>query len=124
MGRDSFDLIRHQYHRDLDESAAHVLNKGKNCDQWLRLPALYDRVFYPCCTMFQLKDGVRDTWMSLKRSGWHLDNPDLMTHIQDLSTLEPMIFERCMNHCYMPDIHLGTKHPITPKREDQYRRIK
>lgn len=119
-----YETINHVYHNDLEESAAHPDNKGKNCDQWLRLPALYDRVLYPCCSMMQIADGVRDTWASLKRSGWSLDNPTLLEHIQDLSTLEPMIFQRCFNECYMPDIHLGSRVKVTKKPHDKMRRIK
>lgn len=124
LGHTDFEVIRHKYHYNLEESAAHVQNKGKNCFQWLTLPAIYDRVLYPCCSMMQLKEGQRDSWMSLKRSGWHLDNPSLMTDIQDLSSLKPMIFQRCFNECYMPDIHLGTKIQLTSKPEDHPRRMK
>lgn len=119
-----FETIRHGYHFDLEEAAAHVLNKGRNCHQWLSLPCLYDKVIYPCCSMMQLKEGKRDTWASLKRSGWHLENPKLMTDILDMSTLEPMIFQRCFNECYMPDIHRGRRYKITPKDRDQLRRPK
>jgi hypothetical protein len=117
-----FETIRHTYHYDLETAAAHVRNKGRNCYQWLNLPCLYDRVIYPCCSMMQLLEGKRDTWASLKRSGWHLDNPELMIHIQDLSTLEPMIFQRCFNECYMPDIHKGRRVQISLKDRDQLRR--
>lgn len=104
-------------HYDLEEAARHKENQGHSCWRWLKVPAVWDGVLFPCCPL-PLTTGNRLAQRLLKQEGWSVYNPRLLEAISKPQQLPARLLEVCHTKCWFPNLEHGSIHWITRKTYD------
>lgn len=92
-----------QVHRNLERQRTNHITQGLRCPVWLENISLWRNVVYPCCVLYYLDgwDGNNKIRDSLIDAGWHVENPDLMTVIENWQQTVPAeVVKACLLSCW------------------------